>query len=281
MFKWGRWISNGSWVTHRPAQVEPPSPLARRFGDALMDRARPVVSSISMRAPQRATGPRATGKLTGMLERKRWTMGSISRPRMDSVGPHMPASQRKAVPPGKTRSSAVCVWVWVPTTAETRPSRKRPMAIFSLVVSAWASTKMTGVSSRMSSHDAVERRERVIERGLHESAALDIDDADLSLRRFEHDGALAGDALGVIDRAQQARLGVDEGGEIFLVPDVVAGGDDRDAGAQEVDGDPRRDAAAPGGVLAIDDDEIDAALLFPDRDRVDDGPAARLANNIA
>ena len=65
---------------------------------------------------------------------------------MESSGPHIPASQRKAVPFGKILSSAVCTWVWVPTTSETEPSRWRPMAIFSLVVSPWTSTMITGVS---------------------------------------------------------------------------------------------------------------------------------------
>src|SRR5256885_338840 len=37
-----------------------------------------------------------------------------------SQGPHMPTSVWKAVPPGRTRSSEVCTWVCVPSTAETR-----------------------------------------------------------------------------------------------------------------------------------------------------------------
>ena len=116
---------------------------------------------------------------------------------------------------------------------------------------------------------------------LHEGAALDIDDADLALGRLEHDEPLAGNTLGIIDGTQQARLGVDEGGEVFLVPDVIAGGDDGDPGAKQINGDARRNAAPGGGVLAVDDHEIDAALLFPEGNGLDDGAAPGLANNIA
>src|SRR5437763_13183763 len=49
--------------------------------------------------------------------------------------PHIPASHKNAVPPGRICSSAVWTCVCVPITAETFPSRKRPIAIFSLVVS--------------------------------------------------------------------------------------------------------------------------------------------------
>ena len=54
--------------------------------------------------------------------------------------PVMPTSEMKAVPPGRTRPSAVGTWVWVPKTAATRPSRCQPIATFSLVTSAWKST---------------------------------------------------------------------------------------------------------------------------------------------
>ena len=55
-------------------------------------------------------------------------------------GPVMPTSVMYAVPPGRTRASAVGTWVWVPTTAVTRPSRCQPIATFSLVASACMST---------------------------------------------------------------------------------------------------------------------------------------------
>src|SRR3954452_11266192 len=110
--------------------------------------ARPVPSSIETTAPHNRTSPFATGKSAGKLEMKRLTIGVTARPRIELAGPHIPASQRNAVPPGNICSSAVWTWVCVPITAEAFPSRKRPIAIFSLVVSPWASTKITGVSAR-------------------------------------------------------------------------------------------------------------------------------------
>src|ERR1700736_271096 len=101
----------------------------------LIRAARPLFSSISTSAPCKRTSPAATGNEAGMLETNRFIIGSIARPRMEFTGPHIPASHKKAVPPGRICSSAVWTWVWVPMTAETLPSRKRPIAIFSLVVS--------------------------------------------------------------------------------------------------------------------------------------------------
>ena len=67
----------------------------------------------------------------------------------------------------------------------------------------------------------------------------------------------------------------------LLVPDVVAGRYHRDARAQEIDGDFRRDSPAARGVLAIDDDEIDRVQFLQTRQLRDHGAAARLAHNVA
>src|SRR5213596_130154 len=75
---------------------------------------------------------------------------SRSTPITPSVGPVSPRSVTYAVPPGSTRSSAVCTWRWVPTTALTRPSRYQPIASDSLVASQCMSTRMMGVSFRSS-----------------------------------------------------------------------------------------------------------------------------------
>ena len=53
-----------------------------------------------------------------------------------------------------------------------------------------------------------------------------------------------------------------KGHDLLLVPDVIAGGDNGNAGAQKIDRDLRRNSASAGGVLAIDDDEIDRVLLL-------------------
>jgi len=61
---------------------------------------------------------------------------SASTPITESCGPVMPASVMNAVPFGSTVASEVWTWVWVPTTAVTRPSSQRASADFSLVASA-------------------------------------------------------------------------------------------------------------------------------------------------
>src|SRR5207249_1537711 len=73
--------------------------------------ARPLVSSTSITAPWTRTGPAATSKRTGIWVRKRSSTCSVRTPSTESSGPHMPASVRCAVPPGRIASSAV--WTWV------------------------------------------------------------------------------------------------------------------------------------------------------------------------
>src|SRR5207245_5319251 len=112
--------------------------------------ARPVASSTSISAPCTSTGPDATSKRVGLWVRKRRRTCSIFTPRIEASGPHMPASVRYAVPAGRIDSSAVCTCVWLPMTADTLPSRKRPMATFSEVASPCMSTRITGVYRRSS-----------------------------------------------------------------------------------------------------------------------------------
>ena len=64
----------------------------------------------------------------------------------ESRGPVIPMSLMYAVPFGRTRASAVGTWVWVPTTALTRPSRYQPIAFFSEVISQWKSRIRIGGS---------------------------------------------------------------------------------------------------------------------------------------
>ena len=56
----------------------------------------------------------------------------------------------------------------------------------------------------------LERGKRILENRLHERPGLHVDHAHLPLRCFEHDRAAAGRAVGIIERAQQTRLRVDE-----------------------------------------------------------------------
>ena len=100
------------------------------------------------------TSPSAGWKRTGIPVRIRWMASSARTPMTESCGPVMPASVIAAVPPGRTRASFVCTCVCVPITAVTRPSSMRASAIFSLVASAWKSTRTTGVCARASSTSA-------------------------------------------------------------------------------------------------------------------------------
>ena len=155
------------------------------------------------------------------------------------------------------------------------------MAIFSLVVSACMSTKMTGVSSRIRATSASISRKGFSSGGDMKVRPCTLMTPYLPFGGCEHDAPLPRRALGVVDRTQQARLGVDEGDDLLLVPDVIPRGDDRRPGAQQVNGNPGRDAPAVGAVLAVDDDEVDLLALADARQQVGDGAAARLADDVA
>ena len=73
-------------------------------------------------------------------------------------------------------------------------------------------------------------------------------------------GAAAGRARRIVDRAQEAVVALGEGQRLALVPDMVAGGDAVGAGVEQLLQDLLGDAEAAGGVLAVDDDEVEAML---------------------
>jgi hypothetical protein len=85
----------------------------------------------------------------------------------------MPRSVWYAVPPGRIRSSPVTTWVWVPTTALTRPSRCSPRAFFS---------EVDDPDRRQRLRRFLEQRvgvgERVLDR-LHVGPALEVDHGDV------------------------------------------------------------------------------------------------------
>ena len=78
--------------------------------------------------------------------------------------------------------------------------------------------------------------------------------------RLEQVGAPARRAGREVERPQQALVLGDVGDDVALVPDMVAGGDAVDAGIVQLGADLGGDAEARGGVLAVDDDEIEAEL---------------------
>ena len=100
--------------------------------------------------------------------------------------------------------------------------------------------------------------------------------------------AEAGGADGVVGGAEDAAaadVGVGRDRhvleDLFLVPDVVAGGDDVRAEVEELFGDGGRDAEAAGGVFAVDDEEVDG-VGFEDVGKVlADDVAAGRAEDVA
>ena len=100
------------------------------------------------------------------------------------------------------------------------------------------------------------------------------------LRAMYDAGAAPRRALGKLDGRRNRSLARRESQRFALVPDMVAGGDDIGAGSDGLAKDLFGDAEAAGGVLAIDDDEVEfevgdqARQLFPHR------RASRFADHV-
>src|SRR5208337_4966973 len=90
--------------------------------------------------------------------------------------------------------------------------------------------------------------------------------------------------VGGAEDAAAARVRVGGDGhvleDLFFVPDVVAGGDDMRAHVEELLGDGRGDAKAAGGVLAVDDEQIDGVGLHDVRQMIAHDAAAGRANHV-
>jgi hypothetical protein len=101
--------------------------------------------------------------------------------------------------------------------------------------------------------------------GGHEDAALEVHDGvGLAVWEFALVDTEAGCADSVVGRANHtaaADVRIDGDGhvleDLFFVPDVVARGDDVGAQIEEFFCNGRGDAKAPGGVFAVDNEEID------------------------
>src|SRR5207248_8313354 len=87
--------------------------------------------------------------------------------------------------------------------------------------------------------------------------------------------------FGKIRRTQQVRVVGDVGDDFTAVPHVVAGRDGVDARLVELAADLVGDAEAGGGVLAVDDDEIEGELSPEPRDVLGDDGAAGPADDVA
>ena len=134
---------------------------------------------------------------------------------------------------------------------------------------------------RTGGEDGFRALEGIVEFRMHEHAAHDVGDEDPGAVAGVVDaGAPAGRARRIVRRAQELLMAVGEDHRLLLVPDVVAGRHNVRAGIDRLQEDVFRDPETAGGVLAVDDDEIqpeignEARKPFPDR-----GPPA-LADHI-
>ena len=114
-----------------------------------------------------------------------------------------------------------------------------------------ASRKRTGVEL------AAYRVEGIVER-LHEDAAHRVDDQRaLAVLGVDQGCTPARRMARKVQRPDQARRALDEHQRFLLVPGVVAERDRVGAGIEEILIDRLGDAETAGGILAIDDDEIE------------------------
>ena len=126
----------------------------------------------------------------------------------------------------------------------------------------------------MTANGIVERR--------HEDAADGVDDQRaLAVFGVDQRGAAARRALWKIRRTDQPRRALDEHQRFALVPGMIAERDGVGSGIEEFLVDRLGDAEAAGGVLAIDDDEIERPVADHARQMFRDGGAAGPADDIA
>ena len=117
---------------------------------------------------------------------------------------------------------------------------------------------------------------------LHEGLAEHLGDEDAAAaRRVEEARAAAGSAAGEVERADDPRLGLDEGLHVALVEGVVAEGDAVGAGLEEERGVRAAQAHAAGGVLAVDHDEIERPVAAQPRQMLSERGAAGPAHHVA
>ena len=101
---------------------------------------------------------------------------------------------------------------------------------------------------------------RVVERAFHEHLPQHLRDQHLAPAHCIEPRALARGHLGIVQRAQDARLLVDETQHVFLVKGMVAQRDAIGPGGQQQLGMVRRQPRPRAGVFAIDHHEIKAPV---------------------
>ena len=152
--------------------------------------------------------------------------------------------------------------MWVPITALARPSSCWASATFSLVASAWKSTKTIGCALERLLHERV-GDQKGARRRRHEEGALQVDHADLATVRSRSDqkSTTRHARRREVCRSKHALELVVETLASLLAKRVVAGRDHIGTGVQQPAGESGGQPDAVCRVLAVDDAELDAQLL--------------------
>jgi hypothetical protein len=124
--------------------------------------------------------------------------------------------------------------------------------------------------------------ERVVER-LHERPADEVHDGEVrSVERLVDPPAAARDAVrAVVERPEDPLLAFEDRVDLALVPDVVPGRDDVDAGIEQRPGGRFGQPGAARDVLAVRDDEVDPALVAQASELALDRLPTWLADDVA
>jgi hypothetical protein len=151
----------------------------------------------------------------------------------------------------------------------------------SLVASAWKSTTRTFHLGRNLGEDAIDSRERAIDRP-HEHPAEQADHRHVRAIGGSHHGPAAAWRLGrKVRRLNNVRLCGQHAADFRAAVDMVAERDAIDSGSQQSPKLSRRNARPFGGVLPVGNHEVQPLAAAQTGDRCRDDPLARLADDVA
>ena len=216
----------------------------------------------SIRTPSSRTSPSAGWKRTGIPVRIRWIASSARTPITESCGPVIPASVIAAVPPGEdARVGGLDVRVRADHRGRLAVEQARERDLLARRLGVEVHDHDRRLAQRLLDEllgDLERRRPRARGRagpsrlitatGVPSAAGCDGEPAArCAAERF----------AGRITRS----VPLEVGREVALGPGVVAERDHVGAGGEDPLGELGRDPAPVGGVLAVDDAEVDAELL--------------------
>ncbi len=121
---------------------------------------------------------------------------------------------------------------------------------------------------------------RIVDGG-HEDAAHQIHHADLHAVEREETAAAARRAGRIVRRPDDPIGFIEVAAELALIPDVVAAGDEIDAGGKHFIGGLLGEPKAAGGILAVGDHRVDPMLLACERQMLLQRFATRRTHDVA